>query len=704
MTAGRPDRHTPGAFSYACTPSILSPMSERGAVRLAWSACVVSLLVVGGGIALHVLNRTAPGVDRNGWWGSAAAGAIGFAISGALVASRHRSNPIGWIFLGLAVAGGVDVLALEYGIYALGSHPGSLAGGTVALWVASWIWTFSALLFVVFLLFPDGRLPSRRWRPVLALAISLPALYVLGHAVYAGPIREPRNESFPSVENPLGIPAAKHILTILGDILLPFVFATILACLAALVVRFRRAQFVARQQIKWVAYAGALVVAQVIVGPFIDLRVWQVVNPVAIVLFTAALGIALVRYRLYDIDLIVNRTLVYAALSACLIGAYAGTVALLGELVRHVGFLGPLLATGLVAVLFAPLRLRLQRGVDRLLYGQRRDPYEVIAQLGERLEETPEPGHVLPTLVETVARALKLPYAAIELRRADESFEPVASFGSLIGEPLRLPLAYQNAPVGRLVLGPRRAGGRFSRSELRLFEDIARQAGIAAYAVQLTTDLQRSRGRLVSAREEERRRLRRDLHDELGPQLAGVGLQLEAARALVRADPAAAEAMLERLARETRSAIAAIRRLAYELRPPALDELGLAGALRQQADRFSSGNGGSRRTLSVSVNAPDEVDQLPAAVEAAAYRIALEALTNAARHADARTCTVSIRHNGVLELEVLDDGRGFPPERVPGVGLRSMHERAAELGGTFAIGPGPAGGTLVRARLPVAEG
>ncbi len=679
-------------------------MSERTAVRLAWSASVLSLVLVGGGVTLHVLNRAAPGVDRNGWWASAAAGAIGFALSGALVASRHRSNPIGWIFLGLAATAGIDLLALEYGIYALGSHRGSLAGGTIALWVASWIWTFSALLFVVFLLFPDGTLPSRRWRPVLALAIALPALYVFGHAVYGGPIREPRNESFPSVENPVGIPAAKHVLTILGDVLLPFVFATILACLAALVVRFRRARSAARQQIKWVAYAGALVVVQAIVGPFIDLTVWQVVSPVTIVLFAAALGIALVRYRLYDIDLIVNRTLVYAALSACLVGAYAGTVALVGELVRHVGFFGPLLATALVAILFAPLRLRLQRGVDRLLYGQRREPYEVIAQLGERLEETPAPEQVLPTLVETVARALKLPYAAIELHRADGSFEPVASFGSLIGEPLRLPLAYQNAPIGRLVLGPRRTDGHFSRGELRLFEGIARQAGIAAYAVQLTTDLQRSRGRLVSAREEERRRLRRDLHDELGPQLAGVGLQLEAARALVRADPAAAEALLERLVRETQSAIAAIRRLAYELRPPALDELGLAGALRQQADRFTSGNGGSPSTLSVSVDAPDEIDQLPAAVEAAAYRIALEALTNAARHAGARTCTVSIRRNGVLELEVLDDGRGLAPDRVPGVGLRSMHERAAELGGTFAISPGLAGGTLVRARLPIAEG
>jgi signal transduction histidine kinase len=221
--------------------------------------------------------------------------------------------------------------------------------------------------------------------------------------------------------------------------------------------------------------------------------------------------------------------------------------------------------------------------------------------------------------------------------------------------------------------------------------------------VQLTADLQRSRGRLVSAREEERRRLRRDLHDELGPQLAGVGLQLEAARKLVRADPAAAEAMLDRLVRETQSAIAAIRRLAYELRPPALDELGLAGALRQQASRFASGNGASLGALNVSVDASGELDRLPAAVEAAAYRIALEALTNVARHAGASNCTVRIQRNGVLQLEVLDDGRGLLPDHAAGVGLSSMRERAAELGGTCAIGPGPGGGTLVCARLPLAE-
>src|SRR5436309_8010270 len=419
MTPGRRGGHTLWAFSYARTPPILRPMSERTAARLAWSACGLSLLLASGGVVLHALNYAAPGVDRNGWWGSTLAIAAGLSVSGALVASQRRSNPIGWILLTMALTGATGLVAFEYGVYALGTRHGSLGGGPFALWFVSWGWMLAALLLPVFLLFPEGRLLSPRWRPVLGLAIALPALYMVGKALDPGPLGEPRRESFPSVVNPVGISGTGHVLDVLGEAFLPLVAATVFASLAALVARFRRARGETRQQLKWIAYGGAFLVLQFVVGPFVDLTVWQVLNPVAIVLFALALGIALVRYRLYDIDLLVNRTLVYAVLTACLVGAYIGTVALVGALIRHVGFVAPLVATALVAVLFAPLRLRLQRGVDRLLYGQRGEPYEVIAQLGARLEETPAPEQVLPTLVETVARALKLPYAAIELRRHD---------------------------------------------------------------------------------------------------------------------------------------------------------------------------------------------------------------------------------------------------------------------------------------------
>jgi signal transduction histidine kinase len=342
-------------------------------------------------------------------------------------------------------------------------------------------------------------------------------------------------------------------------------------------------------------------------------------------------------------------------------------------------------------MLFAPARERLQRVTDRFLFGDRDDPYAVIASLGEQLDASDQ-ADVLPALAETVARTLKLPYVAIELARESGS-ELAAERGRLRGEALVLPLAYGGNLVGRLSLGPRTPSDPFTAAERRLFADIARQVAVAAHAVRLTEELQRSREQLVSAREEERRRVRRDLHDGLGPMLAGVALQLGSARLLNGREPAAVDALLARLIDETQTAIADVRRLVYDLRPPALDELGLVPALRQQANRFPG--------LEVIVNAPESIERLPAAVEVAAYRIVTEALTNVSRHAQAERCTITIGMNGSLELEVLDDGIGMPDGWRPGVGVASIRERAAELGGTCAVGGAEGGGARVLARLPL---
>jgi signal transduction histidine kinase len=282
---------------------------------------------------------------------------------------------------------------------------------------------------------------------------------------------------------------------------------------------------------------------------------------------------------------------------------------------------------------------------------------------------------------------------------------PAASTGHPVDDPLVLPLVYQQQPVGRLVLAPRAPGEAFTAAERRLLDDLARQVGVAAHAVRLTADLQRSRQRLVTAREEERRRLRRDLHDGLGPALAGVAMQLGAAQALVDRDPAKVRTLLGTLQDQLRAAIADIRRLVYDLRPPALDELGLAGALREQATRFTTEQTASADGdhPTVRVEAPERLPGLPAAVEVAAYRIATEALTNVARHAHARACTLRLACNGGLELEVRDDGCGLPDRPRAGVGLASMRERAAELGGTCTVEALAGGGTLVRARLPLPE-
>jgi signal transduction histidine kinase len=407
-------------------------------------------------------------------------------------------------------------------------------------------------------------------------------------------------------------------------------------------------------------------------------------------------NIVAARYPAYG-DEGINRTLVYGSLSACVIGIYVLAVVALGALFQAQGnFAISLLATGLAAVLFQPLRNRLQRGVNRLMYGERDDPYAVISRLGRSLEATLAPEAVLPTVVQTIAQALKLPYAAI-LLKDDIGYRTTAAYGSPTAEPEALPLVYQREEIGRLEFSPRAPGEGFSDADRSLLEDLARQAEVAVHAVRLTSDLQHSRERLVTTREEERRRLRRDLHDGLGAQLAGLNVQAGTLRRLIPRDPDAADDLVVELREELRSAIADIRRLVYDLRPPALDDLGLAEALRRLAEHYGS----EREQLSVLVEVPEDLPNLPAAVEVAVYRIVQEALTNVARHAQAHSCVVRLAVNEEVGLEIVDDGVGIPAECSAGVGLSSMRERASELGGSCVVERAPEGGTRVLVRLPL---
>ncbi|HEX5578776.1 MAG TPA: sensor histidine kinase, partial [Candidatus Limnocylindria bacterium] len=395
-------------------------------------------------------------------------------------------------------------------------------------------------------------------------------------------------------------------------------------------------------------------------------------------------------------SLVLSRTVVYVGLTGIVLIVYGVSVAGLGSLLGGAGVFGiSLLATGLAAIVALPLRDELQGAVNRLLYGDRDSPYRAISGLGERLEQSLPSQAVLPTIVETVARALRLPYVAIEL---GQEGKPVvaAAIGTARGKLLRVPIVYRAQRIGDLVLAPRSPADGFSSADRRLLTDLARQAGAAAESVRLSSELQRSRERLVVTREEERRRLRRELHDGLGPALAGALLKVSTARTKLAADPPATGQLLVDVEEETRSAIEEVRRLARDLRPPALDDLGLLSAAREQARYFSSDG------LDVVVSAPDELPALPAAVEVATYRIMLEALTNAARHSGARHCRIEIALvNGTLELDVTDDGIGIDPEAHSGVGMASMAERAAELGGTLDVSAMPAGGTRVRATLPL---
>ncbi len=423
-------------------------------------------------------------------------------------------------------------------------------------------------------------------------------------------------------------------------------------------------------------------------------------------IWVAAIAIAVLRYRLFAIDVILERTLVYGTLTGLVVGVYALVVSGVGGLLRpSSGLPLSLVATGLVAVAFQPMRERLQRGVTRMLYGRRDEPYQVLTDLG-RVLGTPavmagagggggSGAQALTVLTDTVARALKLPYVGLALDDGGGTARVVAETGAVGLEPEAFALAYQGQPLGELRVAPRGPRESFSVRERRLLDAIARQASVAAFAVRLNGELQRSRERLVNALEDERRRLRRDLHDGLGPTLAAVSMQIDAAQLLVGSDPENVSEVLGSLKTEVQDVLHEIRRLVYALRPPALDELGLVSALREHVHR-SAGS-----ALKVRFEAPDAMPSLPAAVEVAAYRIALEAVANVVHHAGARSVRLTLRVGSELELEVEDDGRGIAPDRRLGVGLSSMAERAEELGGSLTVTPVAPSGTRVTARLPL---
>jgi signal transduction histidine kinase len=476
----------------------------------------------------------------------------------------------------------------------------------------------------------------------------------------------------------------------------------------------RRSTILQRQQMKW-GVAGAMVALPTFLlgdalmrnidGSFVgvlSMLGWSIAMPVASLVFPVCLTVAILKHRLWDIDLYLSRTLVWVLMTALVIAAYVGIVLGIGSLIKgDQTTVLSLIALGLTAVLFQPVRQRVQQGVNRLLFGDRDDPYRVVRQLATDLAETVQPVEALRSTVQTLAEALRLPYAAITL---ESDAAPVAMAGYPGSIELPFPLVYQSQSVGELVVSPRGGASEFDATDRRLLDDLARQIGVVAHNVRLTNDLQLSRERIVTAREEERRRLRRDLHDGLGAQLAALSLQASAMKATIHTDPDSAVEQATELQQELRTAIADIRRLVQGLRPAALDDLGLIGALQNRIATVNLGDGiGSDESeLSVALDAPDDLGDLPAAVEVAIYRIVDEALTNVVRHARADRCMIRIvRHNAEIRVTIEDDGVGIPPNRTSGVGLQSMRERALELGGSFETLSADASGTRIVAILPI---
>ena len=532
--------------------------------------------------------------------------------------------------------------------------------------------------------------PSRR---TLALAYAVPLggyALLLGAAWLAAPSTTAWIGSWPLLQGLVVVP-------------------TLIAGMGLALVAYRRASSDVQRQLRW-ALAGTslaavvglalMFVPQLLLGR--PLLSWSVIGLVALPM-PIGLAVAIGRHRLFDIDVVVNRAIVYAGVTVAIVLTYASTVLLVGAVLpQGEGFAASLLATGLAAVAALPARDALQRSVNRLMFGDRDDPYRALARLARRLESTLEPMAIPAAVVESVAEALRLPYVALEIGPPGK-VEMSTVHGEPVVEPLALPLTYGAEQVGRLLFAPRARGDTLSEGDMRLLHDLARGAGAAVHSVRLTLDVIRSRERLVAAREEERRRIRRDLHDGLGPTLAAIGMRAEIAADMAGRNDPAAGATLRELTSEVGGALAEIRRLVDGLRPPALDELGLVGALSVQAERLG-------RPPEFAVSAEDSLPELPAAVEVAAYRIAVEAMTNVARHAAARRCRVVLGvepgRPQMLRLEISDDGRGLPEAARQGMGLASMSERASEVGGSVSVraGGGADGaerGTLVLARLPL---
>jgi len=627
--------------------------------------------------------------------------ATAFPVVGAVILARHPRHVIGWIMCATGCTIIVDAIARGCAVYGLYLRPGRLPWAEYAAWVASWGWFPSAMvpLFFVPLLFPQGRVPSRRWRPVALGGAVWIAVTTTGFALLPGSL-----EDFPDLTSPVSVSWA--VVLAVPFLLTPVAIGT---AFAAVLVRRRRAVGDEREQLRWLLYAGGVVLVGWTLG-FLPGE-WNLLTAVLMLgpltLLPVTVGIAIVRYRLYDIDVIINRTVVYGGLTAVVLGVY-------GLLVLAASYATPtslrwqwsVLVVAAVAIIAYPVREWLQRGVNRLMYGDRDNPGVAMSRLARRVADTLAPTALLPGVAETIGQALRLPYVAVELAGASEGghsneggARPVAAYGTPRGEPHRVALVHQGERVGTLVLNKRSATEQFTPADLRVLDDMARQVAVAAHAVRLTDDLQRSRERLVLAREEERRRLRRDLHDGLGSALAGLALHAGNARRALPAGLTDVACWVAQLEEGIGAAVVDIRRIVDDLRPPALDELGLVGALREHA---------AMSPLHVSFDAPAELTPLPAAVEVAAYRIVVEALVNAARHSRSEHATVLVSvHHGpapTLRLEVRDAGMGPSATPRSGVGLQSMRERAAELGGVCEVGPGAEGGTLVLAVLPLPTG
>ena len=703
-------------------------MSTRTVSRLAWSIASLGVALGAGTAALAVANR---GSIHS--FGAAnpleIVMSLTFALVGGLIASKRPCNSVGWLFLFMAVVMGGGGVAAQYARFAVYTYPGA-GGAQWSLWWSS----FSELFVypaggatVTLLLIPDGRLPSSRWRPMIPVAVitTLLIAIVLG-ALGATPLDGPDNQ--PQFPNPVAI----RTLVTLADGPLGYLWivgtALLLVAGTAPLVRLRRAQGEEREQLKWIAYVvvttvlatlavslGSLAAPQ---ASFVTDDALLVVNILGFAVgLPIAIGIAVLKYRLYDIDIIISRTLVYGSLAVFITAVYVGIAVGIGTLIGSGGkpnLALSILATAIVAIGFQPVRERLQRIANRLVYGKRATPYEVLSEFSGRVAEAYAADEVLPRMARVLQEGTGAESATVWLRGMAE-LRPAATYPDGTAAHQSLPLSngslptlppatravevrHQGEVLGALSVSKRR-GEALTPIEDKLVDDLAQQAGLVLKNVGLSADLQArlvelraSRQRLVSAQDLERRRLERNLHDGAQQHLVALKVKLGLAGLLVGRDPAKAAATLQQLKADADEALETLRDLARGIYPPLLADKGLRVALESQA---------RKATVPVTVEA-EGVARYSQDVEATVYFCVLEALQNVQKYAMATHVVVRVRADGgTLTFSVTDDGTGFDSAIAKkGAGLTNMADRIDALGGTVEVTSRPGAGTTVRGGLP----
>ena len=645
----------------------------------------------------------------------------GYTTVGAVIASRFPRNPVGWLFMLAGMAFLLNGFASEYVTYTFETSPGSLPLGRAAALVADTSIFFAVVAIpLLFLLFPTGTLPSPRWR-TLAWAVG----GFFGLALVADGVRTRMLDAgSTSIPNPLAVEGLQRFLDPVLTVAAFGAIGATLASAAALVVRFRRARGEERQQIRWLAY-GAVIAAFFFLGVLITgiglgPEETSLPNEISFLLFflTVGLGIpvaaavAMFRYRLYDLDIVIKKTLVFAILAVCITAVGLLTIALMGALL-----VGPisdhpvvLVAAGIaIGLLVTPLRRLAVRVADRVVYGGRATPYEVLTEFSGRMAETYSADDVVPRMAAVLGGGIGAERVVVwvrvgrELRPAgvwpdgpapDSKLMPgdglphfaaehaveVRHHGELLGAlSVAMPVSYPMNPA-----------------TARLVQDLAGQAGLVLRIVRLIEELRASRQRLVKAQDDGRRTIERNIHDGAQQQLVALAVKLRLADTMVDRDPAKARDLLGQIQQETSRALQDLRDLARGIYPPLLADKGLAAAVEAQA---------RKSPVPVEVRA-DGIGRFPQEIEAAVYFCVLEGLQNASKHAHATLTTVRMTStDGYLTFQVVDDGRGFDTGAAAyGMGLQGMADRLDAIGGTLEVTSVPGSGTTVTGRLPVRTG